>query len=184
MNDLDDPVIRVGFGQPVFLKQPDEGQQKAQPPIDRGRLEPCIGEDTHGRVPAFKFRSRFRHVGTALMAAALLGHGTYPVFKEEGEMLKKLLLSTALSAAVATVAFGQSSDTPKSSEPAPAAQSQGSGKNFVSSQKPDQFLASKFKGTEVMGSDNQKIGDVSDILFDKTGKIEAYVIEKVAATEL
>jgi uncharacterized protein YrrD len=47
---------------------------------------------------------------------------------------------------------------------------------MVASQKPDQWLASKFKGTNVMGSDNQKIGDVSDILFDKTGKIEAYVI--------
>jgi hypothetical protein len=28
----------------------------------------------------------------------------------------------------------------------------------------------------VVGSDNQKIGDVSDILFDKTGKVEAFVI--------
>jgi sporulation protein YlmC with PRC-barrel domain len=97
-------------------------------------------------------------------------------FAKEAEMLKKLLLSTALSAAVATAAFGQSPGTPDSSTPAPAAQSQGSGKNFVSSQKPDQWLASKFKGTDVMGSDNQKIGDVSDIMFDKTGKIEAYVI--------
>ena len=92
-------------------------------------------------------------------------------------MLKKLLLSTALSVAVATAAFGQSSDEPKSSAPAPAAQSQGSGsKNFVSSQKPDQWLAPKFKGTDVVGSDNQKIGDVSDILFDKSGKILAYVV--------
>ena len=48
--------------------------------------------------------------------------------------------------------------------------------NFVSSQKPDQWLASKFKGTDVVGSDNQKIGDVSDILFDKSGKVEAFVI--------
>ena len=42
------------------------------------------------------------------------------------------------------------------------------------SQKPDQWLASKFKGTDVIGSDDKKIGDVSDILFDKDGKIEAY----------
>jgi sporulation protein YlmC with PRC-barrel domain len=47
---------------------------------------------------------------------------------------------------------------------------------FVNSQKSDQFLASKFKGTDVVGSDDQKIGDVSDILFDKNGKIEAYVV--------
>src|SRR5215470_6719049 len=96
-------------------------------------------------------------------------------------MLKKLMLSTALSAAVATGAWAQSSST-DSSRPEPAAQTQpaikdSSGKmNFVSSQKPDQWLASKFKGTDVLGSDNQKIGDVSDILFDKTGKIEAFVI--------
>jgi hypothetical protein len=47
---------------------------------------------------------------------------------------------------------------------------------FVNSQRSDQFLASKFKGTNVIGSDDQKIGDVSDILFDKNGKIEAYVV--------
>jgi uncharacterized protein YrrD len=40
----------------------------------------------------------------------------------------------------------------------------------------DQWLASKFKDTNVMSADNQKIGDVSDILFEKTGKIEAFVI--------
>lgn len=92
-------------------------------------------------------------------------------------MLKKLLFTTALSAAVATGALAQSSSTPSSSAPAPAAQSQGSGKaSFISSQKPDQWLASKFKGTNVVGSDNQKIGDVSDILFDKSGKVEAFVI--------
>ena len=28
----------------------------------------------------------------------------------------------------------------------------------------------------MLGSDNQKIGDVSDILFDKSGKVEAFVI--------
>ena len=49
-------------------------------------------------------------------------------------------------------------------------------KEFVASQKPDQWLSSKFKGTDVVGSDDKKIGDVSDILFDKTGKIEAFVV--------
>jgi sporulation protein YlmC with PRC-barrel domain len=96
---------------------------------------------------------------------------------EEKYMMKKLLLSTALSVAVAGAAFAQSPSAPSTSDSTPAAKSESSGKtNFVSSQKPDQWLASKFKGTDVLGSDNQKIGDVSDILFDKTGKIEAYVI--------
>jgi sporulation protein YlmC with PRC-barrel domain len=46
----------------------------------------------------------------------------------------------------------------------------------VTTQSPDQWLASKFKGTDVVGSDDKKIGDVSDILFDKDGKIEAFVV--------
>jgi len=96
-------------------------------------------------------------------------------------MLKKLMVSTALSAILATGAFAQSSSPPSSSSASPAQASspakETTGKmNFVSSQKPDQWLASKFKGTDVVGSDNQKIGDVSDILFDKSGKVEAFVI--------
>ena len=78
--------------------------------------------------------------------------------------------------------MGARSSSTDPSKPEPTAQAQPATKdsagkmNFVSSQKPDQWLASKFKGTDVLGSDNQKIGDVSDILFDKTGKVEAFVI--------
>ncbi len=46
----------------------------------------------------------------------------------------------------------------------------------VASQKPDQFLASNFNGTDVIGSNGKKIGDVSDILFEKDGTINAYVV--------
>lgn len=96
-------------------------------------------------------------------------------------MLKKLLLSTALSAVMVAGALAQTSGPSTPSSPPPAAQAKdsmnSSGKmNFISSQKPDQWLATKFKGTDVVGSDNQKIGNVSDILFDKTGKVEAFVI--------
>ena len=63
-------------------------------------------------------------------------------------------------------------ETPAGSEMKASASSA----KFVNSQRQDQFLASKFKGTDVIGTDGQKIGDVSDILFDKTGKIEAFVL--------
>ena len=59
--------------------------------------------------------------------------------------------------------------------PADTSKSASSAK-FINSQKSDQFLASSFKGTDVLGSDDKKIGDISDILFDKAGKIEAYVV--------
>src|SRR5215203_3547425 len=65
--------------------------------------------------------------------------------------------------------------TPAPSSTSSAVSSTSSAK-FINSQRQDQFLASKFKGTDVIGADDKKIGDVSDILFDKGGKIEAYVV--------
>lgn len=112
-------------------------------------------------------------------------------------MLKQLMITTAAGALLTTAAWAQAPDRSApagQSTPPAATQSQGSGSNaasqdasksqssamggqsFVSTQKPDQWLASKFKGTDVLGSDDQKIGDISDILFDKSGKIEAFVV--------
>lgn len=95
-------------------------------------------------------------------------------------MIKKLIIGAAIGALMVSGALAQSPNSPPSSSsnpPAAPQSAQGAGKaDFVTSQKPDQWLASKFKGTNVMSADNQKIGDVSDILFDKTGKIEAFII--------
>jgi sporulation protein YlmC with PRC-barrel domain len=111
-------------------------------------------------------------------------------------MTKKLLLGTAIAALTLSGAWAQTSSptTPSASPPAAAdkadqakpkmdeankagATKDASGKaDFVMSQQPDQLLASNFTGTDVIGSDNKKIGDVSDILFDKDGKIQAYVV--------
>jgi sporulation protein YlmC with PRC-barrel domain len=92
-------------------------------------------------------------------------------------MLKRLMITTALSTVVATAAFAQTTSSPNTSSPPPAMKSESSGSaKFVTAQQSDQWLATKFKGTDVVGSDNQKIGDVSDILFDKTGKVDAFVI--------
>jgi hypothetical protein len=101
-------------------------------------------------------------------------------------MLKKLMITTAITGLMMGPAFA-ANDADKTA-PAPAASSTStemmktpaasasSSANFINSQRQDQYLASKFKGTDVVGSDDKKIGDVSDILFDKDGKIEAYVI--------
>lgn len=98
-------------------------------------------------------------------------------------MLKKLMITTAITGLMIGAAMAEGTGTsPSMITPAPAANSSmnspasPSSARFISTQGPDQYLASKFKGTDVLGSDNQKIGDVSDILFDKDGKIEAYVV--------
>ena len=110
-------------------------------------------------------------------------------------MLKKLMITTAMAALMigGAAAEGMSPNSPAATPapsatpapavtPAPAAKSTDmtapstSSAKFINSQRQDQYLASKFKGTDVIGTDDKKIGDVSDILFDKDGKIEAYVV--------
>ncbi len=89
-------------------------------------------------------------------------------------MLKKLLITTAVSGLMLSSALAQS--YPSSSSASDSMKSSTSSANVISTQKPDQWLASKFKGTDVLGPDNQKIGDVSDILFTKDGKIDAFIV--------
>jgi sporulation protein YlmC with PRC-barrel domain len=98
-------------------------------------------------------------------------------------MRKKLMLGAALAALTLSVPLAQAADTAPNATPStPAALNDyqakpaGGQTDFVMSQKPDQWLASRFRGTDVVGPDSKSIGEVSDILFDKTGKIEAYVV--------
>lgn len=110
-------------------------------------------------------------------------------------MFKTLLTATAISGLMFSSALAQSPSppaaTPAPSVTAPAPQAEtapapkadmkadtkatGSGQ-FVSAQKPDQWLASKFKGTDVIGPNNEKIGDVNDLLLDKGGKVLAVIV--------
>ena len=60
--------------------------------------------------------------------------------------------------------------------PVPVAPPAVSGPVEVITQSRDELLASKLKGTAVMGSDDQKIGDISDVLFDKMGHVKAYIV--------
>jgi hypothetical protein len=94
-------------------------------------------------------------------------------------LVKELLVTTAVTGLMIGAAVAQSAPSPAA--PAPAAKSTdmmapAGATKFINSQRSDQYLASNFKGTDVMGPGNEKIGDVRDILFDKDGKIEAYVV--------
>jgi len=107
-------------------------------------------------------------------------------------MLKKLMLTTALSGVMIGAAVAQSaqpapeqkpvqepqaiqaqSTTPSTATSASTTTASGS---FINSQSPNQWLASDFKGTNVIGANEEKIGDVTDLLFDKDGKVVAYVV--------
>src|SRR4051794_31583387 len=105
-------------------------------------------------------------------------------------MLKNIMAVAAVSGLALTSAMAQSTspstsspsstNTPSATAPSTSSSSAAAtttGKaTFIHQQTSDQFLASKFKGTDVIGADDAKIGDVSDILFDKDQKILAYVV--------
>lgn len=92
-------------------------------------------------------------------------------------MLKKLMVTTAITGLMIGAAAAQSA--PSSSAPsvnAPAASAPAGNTQFVNSQGSNQMLSSSFIGTDVMGPDEAKIGDINDVLFEKDGKVVAYVV--------
>src|SRR6266852_5532705 len=99
---------------------------------------------------------------------------------EEATMLKKLMISAAISALMVSGAMAQASppaDPPKAAAPkADAAPAPADAAKFISSQSTDQWVFSRFKGTNVLGPDDAKVGDVSDMLFDKNGKILGLIV--------
>src|SRR5437764_8543042 len=82
-------------------------------------------------------------------------------------MLKKLMLSAAISALMMSGAMAQAQ--------APAAAPKDAAK-FISSQGTDHWVFSKFKGTDVIGPQDEHIGSVNDMVFDKNGKILGLIV--------
>jgi len=93
-------------------------------------------------------------------------------------MLKKLMISAAVSALMVSGAMAQANppaDPPKAAAPKADAAPVDAAK-FISSQSTDQWVFSRFKGTNVLGPDDAKVGDVNDMLFDKSGKIIGMIV--------
>ncbi|NNM72256.1 PRC-barrel domain-containing protein [Enterovirga aerilata] len=89
-----------------------------------------------------------------------------------------LLLSSTLMTGVA-LAQTDTTPAPATSSPAPSA-TMGAGAagsaQFLTQQDQGQFRASKFVGLAIYGQDNQRIGDVNEILIDGSGNAKAVVI--------
>jgi sporulation protein YlmC with PRC-barrel domain len=100
--------------------------------------------------------------------------------------VKKLVLLTAVSGLLVTSALAQTSTAPGPNAPQSPPAAAGTPSNgpssaagtvqIVTAQTADQWLASKFTGTNVTGADGVKIGSVSDVLFQRDGKVLAYVV--------
>jgi len=87
--------------------------------------------------------------------------------------MKKLLTAGLLgSTLLASAAFAQSTP-PAANQPSSAATSAG----FLTRLEPGQMLASKIMDEDVVGADNKDIGDIEDLVLDRTGRIVAVVVE-------
>lgn len=95
-------------------------------------------------------------------------------------MLKKLMITTALTGAMIGAVAAQTPPTmPQGTTEAPrAANSSPSTGNakFINAQSGEQWLSSNFIGVDVVGPDNEKIGDIADVLFEKNGNVVAYIV--------
>jgi sporulation protein YlmC with PRC-barrel domain len=97
---------------------------------------------------------------------------------QEDNMNRTLVVFAAVSGLTMSTALAQAPAPPSPAPAAPpaAASSKPGSSQIVNSQSKDEWLASKLKGTTVLGSDDQKIGSVADILLDKTGQVKAFVV--------
>jgi hypothetical protein len=80
-------------------------------------------------------------------------------------MLKTLMITAAASSLLISGTLAQSTNGGASNSP-----------KFVAMQNPDQWVFSKFKGTDVVGPNDETIGGVNDMLFDKSGRILGVIV--------
>ena len=55
---------------------------------------------------------------------------------------------------------------------------------FITQEKTDQWRASKLVGVDVYNNNNDKIGDIREVIVDKSGKADAVVIGVAAFSAL
>jgi sporulation protein YlmC with PRC-barrel domain len=101
--------------------------------------------------------------------------------KEETMLKRHILLTTVGCAMFAAAAIAQSSPpspsapsaAPSTSASAPATQSAPPEQNLAGQGK---WRASKLMGVDIYGADDKKVGDITEVLFDKAGKIEMVTV--------
>ena len=85
--------------------------------------------------------------------------------------MRKTLITAGLlgSALLTSAAMAQTSPAPQPNASAAA--------NFMTRLEPGQMLATKIMDEDVVGADNKDIGDVEDLVLDRSGRVVAVVVE-------
>ena len=91
--------------------------------------------------------------------------------------MKKTTLTAGLlcSALMASTAMAQTSPAPTS--PPSSTTSASAAPGFLTRLEPGQILASRIMDADVLGADDKDIGDVEDVVLDRSGKVVGLVIE-------
>ena len=86
-------------------------------------------------------------------------------------MIRTLMAAAAVSGLMLSAALAQTSGSPnQGSATMSGAQRGDANAQVISQQAASQWLGSKLMGTDVIGPDNEKIGDVSDVLIDRAAR--------------
>jgi sporulation protein YlmC with PRC-barrel domain len=100
------------------------------------------------------------------------------VHKFRGDIMRKIIYGGLLASTMLVPAFAQSnppaSTTPSAQPSTPSATS--SSATVAPKAQGDMWRASKLIGLNVYNDQNEKLGDISEILLDKSGKIDGVVI--------
>src|SRR5215211_7723359 len=99
--------------------------------------------------------------------------------RKEEAMLKTHIAACLLTTALITApALAQTNPAPNANQPVGRTQaSQGASQGQVLTQaSPDQWRSSKLVGLTVYGPNNERIGEINEVLVDRNGKVDAVVI--------
>jgi hypothetical protein len=90
-------------------------------------------------------------------------------------MLKTLMMSAAVSALMVSGALAQA-NPPVNPPVAKTDAAEMNSPKFIQAQGTDKWVFSRFKGTDVLGPDNAKVGSINDLLFDHSGKVDGLIV--------
>ena len=89
-------------------------------------------------------------------------------------MIRTLMAATAVIGLLLSTALAESTSNPNQSGAMNSAQRHSV--QAITQQAPSQWLGSQLIGVDVVGVNDERIGDVNDVLIDKNGKVDALVV--------
>ena len=88
----------------------------------------------------------------------------------------KYLSAAAIGVTLISGAAAAQTSPPASASPPPASAGAQSWSHWMARERPGQWRASKLTGLNVYNGNNQKIGDINELIVDHDGKIDAVII--------